>query len=67
MEDLKSLEAFVLAAWVWLITHFPLMCHTLYNVMLVVTQILTGVLVVCRVIHALPAASETLARWLERR
>lgn len=62
---MKSLEASAIAAWVWFITHFPLMCHTLYNIVLILTQILTGVLVVCRVIEALPGVTSTVKRWFK--
>lgn len=63
LENLKSLEAYILAAWAWFITQFPLMCHALYNVVLVLTQILTGLLVLCKVIEVMPTVIENVRKW----
>ena len=67
LETLRNLGSYILAGIVWLVSLIPLTCHLLYDAMVIGAQILAFVLVLCKVIEALPTAIRIVKGWLKKR
>ena len=66
LEKLKSLEAWFVAGAAWLATQIPVAFQALYDLMILLTQVLAFVLVACKVIESVPKAIESVKGWFKK-